>query len=149
VCRGSWGGRIFAGFLRTRNLLFVSIFSFPHFVQNVPIALNSNLTNPSKGPFSKINTLSLVLSLPFTVAWNAEPSESIAWPLVKTPGATEEMGTQNCGKYLCSHTCWDFVVSTTQTPSKRARTRRGVGSTLCGPEEMRVVARVERLGCVS
>ena len=78
------------------GICFCQHLSLPqHLVQNVPIALNSNLTNPSKGPFSKIKTLSLVLSLPFTVALNAEPSESIAWPLVKTPGATEEMGTQN------------------------------------------------------
>jgi hypothetical protein len=70
-------------------------FNLPQFVQNVPIALNSNLTNPSKGPFSKIRTLSLVFSLPFTVALNAEPSESTASPFVKTPGETEETGTQN------------------------------------------------------
>ena len=55
------------------------------------------------------------------------------------------MGTQNCGKYLCSQTWRAFVVSNSHTPSNNARTLRGVDSTLWGPDETKVVAKVSRL----
>lgn len=50
---------------------------------------------------------------------------------------------------MCSQTCRADIVSNSQVLSKRARIRRGVVSTLCGPEEMRVAARASRLGRTS
>jgi hypothetical protein len=110
-----------------------------------PKALNSNLTNPSNGPFSKIRTRSVLLLGPLTVAENAELKSPVAAPFVSTPGVTAEIGIQNCGKYLCSQTQSAEVVSKRKIPSNRARTRRGVLSTLCGPEARRFVASVWRL----
>ena len=78
---------------------------------HIPRALNSNLTKPSSGPFSKTSTLSLLLLFPFTEARKAEFEESTAFPLVRMEGLMADMGTQNCGKYLCSHTCLAVMVS--------------------------------------
>lgn len=114
-----------------------------------PKALNSNLTSPSNGPFSKIRIRSVLLLGPLTVAVYAEFEPSVAALLVSTPGVTAERGIQNCGKYLCSQTQSAEVVSKRNIPSKRARTRRGVFSTLWGPEVRRFVARVWRLHMLS
>jgi hypothetical protein len=146
------GGRKSAGPPQTTHLPRLHqpyLFLLQHFLylkRNLPIALNSNLTNPANVPFSNTTTLSVTLPFPFTLALNADPSASYASPLVSTPGATAEIGTQNCGKYLCSQTHFAFVASKSQMPSKRARTRRGVDSTLWGPEATRLVVRVWRLG---
>lgn len=64
---------------------------------DVPAALNSTLTRPSSGPFSKMSTLSVDFAFPLAVARKAEPLESIALPLVRAPGAKDVAGTQNWG----------------------------------------------------
>lgn len=116
MCTDSSGGRISADLLRTKNLsplnitvLLASTTAAREFY--IPAALNSTLTNPFKGPFSETMTRSEVLSLTVIEARKATPSGSYGSSTLRTEVEKADLGTQNCGKYLCSQTCSAEVVS--------------------------------------
>ncbi len=87
-----WDARISVDLPRTTSLLVISVLHGGPTDDPIPNALNSNLTNPARAPFSNLRTRSVDLFFPLRVARKADSSLSTASFLVNKSLLTAELG---------------------------------------------------------